>query len=285
MDIKRADNLKLDHVIRYSWYSPIVGALSIISWIVCAFFLYVFKEVPLFLFVVNLVCQLSFIVILVKQFKSHFQLGTKFLLGFQDKKLVVPINWQVKNPESELGLYLSLSASESQKIHLVHETRSIPLLLGGKVKTRVKTRIIESIFIEIHLNSEMDDDLFHRHHRVVTSEGFTGSPVCFPKRDIVQYYIDGNSLQEKNIFNNLKKYFPGAFEKEPQKRIFTLKSDEPDFRNKVIGEVRRLTFLGERSLADSMLNYYERDLGDQLFSYLKKNLEEFSFLYDTPLIE
>lgn len=134
--MKRVDSLKLDHAIRYSGYSPVVGTLSISSWVIGVFYLYLFKQLPLFLFVVNLFCQFSFIIILIKQFKSHLQLRAKFLLGFQDRRLVVPVNWGIKNPEKELGVYLSLSASESQKIHLVHETRSIPSLFAGKVKTR-----------------------------------------------------------------------------------------------------------------------------------------------------
>lgn len=141
------------------------------------------------------------------------------------------------------------------------------------------------MYIEIHLNSEIEDEILHLHHRVVTSDGFTGSPICFPKRDIVQYYMDGNSLQEKNILHNLKKYFPGTFVKKPQERKFTLESDDPDFRNKVIGEVKRLSFLGEHILAESMLNYYANDLGSQLFTDLKENLEEFSFLYGNSLLE
>ena len=109
------DNLKLDHAIGYSWYSPIVGAFSISSWVVGVFLLYLIKQIPLFIFVVNLFCQFGFIIILMKQVKSHLQLGTKFLLGFQDKRLVVPVNWEIKNPDKEFGVYLSLCAGESQK--------------------------------------------------------------------------------------------------------------------------------------------------------------------------
>ncbi len=52
-----------------------------------------------------------------------------------------------------------------------------------------------------------------------------------------------------------------------------------EFKGLLINELKRLSFLGDRIVAESLLNYYEKNLGLQMRKYLENNLESYSFLY------
>ncbi len=274
MELTTSNKIKLDKAVKHSWFSPLIGSISIGGWIAGITYLFLFRHLPLFIFVINVLCQILFLICLYRQIKRQFQSGTKFLLGFQQRKLVIPLNWGVKNPHKDLGVYLLVSAKETKRIGIIHETRIIPALFAG----RPSTRIVQSMYLEIHLHCLAGEELFKPHHAIVTAEGFTGSPLCFPEKGIVQYYMDGNSFKEKQIIQYLKRYFPGAFVRA-KKRTTRINPAEDNFRDKLLYELKRLSFLGELILAGSLLNCFESQIGRKEKESLQKNLKEYSFLY------
>ncbi len=222
MQTTTSNNLHLIKVIGYSWYSPIIGTISISSWIVGIAYLFLFRGLPLFIFIINIFCQIIFLIFLIKQIRVQFQIGSKFLLGFKIGSLVLPLNWGIKTPKKGSGIYLIINSTEINNILVVHETRKIPSLFANKVSTR----IIQSFYLEIQFNKPIDNEIFVKHYPIVTSEGFTGSPVCIHSKNVLQYYMDGNVLKEKEIIESLKKLLPLSNPIKSRKTEFEIRSHE-----------------------------------------------------------